>query len=95
MAGGRPGATKRDWIQAARYARDKAFAEFSNVVQDAYDAGALASPPTDVDAQVLTALVDGYLFQSLEENVDSTLTLDQRLAYVARLVTVTLNGLGA
>lgn len=46
-------------------------------------------------AQVLTALVDGYLFQSLEENVDSTLTLDQRLAYVARLVTVTLNGLGA
>ena len=90
-----PGDTEREWIQAARDARKKAFAEFREVVKNAYDAGALASTPTGVAAHVLTALVDGYLFQSLEENVDSTLTLDQRLAYVARLVTVTLNGLGA
>jgi AcrR family transcriptional regulator len=89
------GAAKRDWIQAARSARDRAFAEFSKLAQDAYGAGALANTPTDVAAQVLTALVDGYLFQALEENVDSTLTLDERLDYVALLVTMTLNGLGA
>jgi len=38
-------------------------------------------------------LVDGSLFQSLEENIDQTSTLDERLAYVERLVNVLLTGL--
>jgi hypothetical protein len=80
-------ASKRDWIRAARDARDTAFAEFTKAVDEAHKAGALESTPTDVAAQVLTALVDGYLFQSLEENVNSPQTLDERL------VTVTLTGL--
>jgi len=41
----------------------------------------------------MTALVDGYLFQALEENVDADHTLEKRLEYVARLVAVILNGL--
>ena len=85
--------SKRDWIRTARDVRDNAFAQFTKAVDEAHKTGALKSTPTDVAAQVLTALVDGYLFQSLEENVDSTQTLDERLAYVARLVTVTLTGL--
>jgi AcrR family transcriptional regulator len=92
-AGAETGASKRDWIRAARDARDNAFAEFTKAVDEAHQAGALTSTPTDVAAQVLTALVDGYLFQSLEENVDAPQTLAERLAYVARLVTVTLTGL--
>jgi AcrR family transcriptional regulator len=87
------GSSKRDWIQAARDARDSAFAEFSEAVAEAQTAGALKRTPTGVAARALTALVDGFLFQSLEEHVDAMLALDERLAYVARLVNVLLTGL--
>jgi AcrR family transcriptional regulator len=86
--------SKRDWIQAARDARDQAFAEFKRAVQEAQDADALGKDTSpDVAAQILTALVDGFLFQSLEENVAAASTLAERLAYVANLVSVTLTGL--
>jgi AcrR family transcriptional regulator len=87
------GASKRDWVKAARDARDRAFVEFRRAVSEAQNAGALNRTPTDVAAQAMTALVDGYLFQALEENVDADHTLEKRLEYVARLVAVILNGL--
>lgn len=62
-------------------------------MSEAQNAGALNRTPTDVAAQAMTALVDGYLFQALEENVDADHTLEKRLEYVARLVAVILNGL--
>ena len=86
------GASKRDWVKAARDARDRAFVEFRRAVSEAQNAGALNRTPTDVAAQAMTALVDGYLFQALEENVDD-LTVEKRLEYVRRLVAVILNGL--
>ena len=87
------GASKRDWVKAARDARDRAFVEFRRAVSEAQNVGALNRTPTDVAAQAMTALVDGYLFQALEENVDADHTLEKRLEYVARLVAVILNGL--
>jgi AcrR family transcriptional regulator len=87
------GASQRDWVKAARDARDRAFVEFRRAVSEAQNAGALNRTPTDVAAQAMTALVDGYLFQALEENVDADHTLEKRLEYVARLVAVILNGL--
>ncbi len=87
------GASKRDWVKAARDARDRAFVEFRRAVSEAQNAGALNRTPTDVAAHAMTALVDGYLFQALEENVDADHTLEKRLEYVARLVAVILNGL--
>jgi AcrR family transcriptional regulator len=93
--GGEMGASKRDWIQQARAARDSAFAEFAEAVADAQKAGALKSTSTGIAARALTALIDGYLFQSLEENVDASSTLDERLAFLARLVKIVLTGLAA
>ena len=87
------GASQRDWVKAARDARDRAFVEFRRAVSEAQNAGALNRTPTDVAAQAMTALVDGYLFQALEENVEADHTLEKRLEYVARLVAVILNGL--
>jgi hypothetical protein len=92
-AGADFGASKRDWVKAARDARDRAFAEFHRAVSEAQKAGVLNRTPADVAAQAMTALVDGYLFQALEENVDADHTLDKRLEYVEDLVTVILNGL--
>jgi AcrR family transcriptional regulator len=87
------GTGKRNWAQLASHARDNAFAEFVTAVRDAQTAGAVKSMAPDIAAQALTAIVDGYLFQTLGENVDSTKTLDERLDYVTRLVNVTLGGL--
>jgi hypothetical protein len=63
-------------------------------VDEARKAGAIKNTPPDVAAQVLTALVDGYLFQSLEENVDATQTLDRAWLREAPR-DVTLTGLAA
>jgi AcrR family transcriptional regulator len=84
---------RRNWTEAARRARDNVFGEFVTAVGDAQAAGALKPISRNIAARVLTAVIDGYLFQTLDENVGPARTLDEHLGYVAHLVQVTLDGL--
>jgi Tetracyclin repressor-like, C-terminal domain len=84
---------RRNWTQAARRARDNVFVEFVTAVGEAQAAGEIKSIAPNIAARVLTAVVDGYLFQTLDENAGPAKTPDEHLGCVAHLVEVTLEGL--
>ena len=87
------GTGRRNWTQAARQARDQAFAEWITAVGEAQAAGAVKRMPPAIAARILTAIVDGYVFQTFEEHVTPTQPLEEHLDDVAHLVDVTLGGL--
>src|SRR3954447_21513562 len=77
----------QDWIDAATGTREIAFDEFRKAIQ-----GRSPDPQRNVAARVITALTDGFLFQTLEENVDANETTDNQLATLHSLIELALNG---
>ena len=89
-AGGKERAD-RAWLREVEEARDRTFTEFVFAVQLGQAAGALRrdAVPRDI-ARVVTALVDGYLFQILVERVSAVNPLAELSGYVR----LAINGLG-
>lgn len=89
-----PAADKTEhWKDRAKKARDAAFAEYVNAVRDVQEAGALRAAPPARIANLLSALVDGFLFQVREEQVSASASTQQHLAYLASLVRLAIGGL--
>ena len=86
-------AKAKPWIDGAVAARDEALYELVDAVRDAQKAGELRPGPALEVAHLLTALVDGYLFQFLEAQVGAEWSTAQRLAYLRKLLELTLRGL--
>jgi AcrR family transcriptional regulator len=76
----RAAAKQRVWTTAAKEARNDAFDVFARAIRD-------------TGARVVTCLVDGYLFQALEEQVDARHTIAKKLEDVERMVRVAVRGL--
>ncbi len=88
-------AKAQPWMQRALVARGAAFNELVLAVRDAQEAGELRAGSPDEVAHVLTAVVDGYLFQSFEDQVGAGQSTAHRLAYLQRLLELTMQGLAA
>lgn len=86
-------AKAQPWMQRALVARGAAFNELVLAVRDAQEAGELRAGPPDEVAHVFTAVVDGYLFQSFEDQVGAGQSTAHRLAYLKRLLELTMQGL--
>ena len=82
-------AKQRNWTTAAREARDEAFAVFVRAVEKAR----LKTDDPGMAARVITCLVDGFLFQALEEQVDAHHPISRKLDDIERMVKVALRGL--
>jgi AcrR family transcriptional regulator len=84
------------WLERAQAARDAAFYEFAEAVQQAQSEGRLR-PGEDAGklARVLSALVDGFLFQTLEEQVGAGQSPSERLAALRQLLTLAVTGLAS
>jgi AcrR family transcriptional regulator len=80
-------------IAEARKARNKAFEVFVRAVRQLIRSGELrrACAPADV-ARMVTALVDGYLFQTFDENVAPDASAKERLEYIGELLDLALSG---
>jgi AcrR family transcriptional regulator len=92
-AGDKAEAKAKQWTRKAEQARDAAFAVFVDVVAAGQRAGTIRRGAADELAQILTALVDGLIFQSLEEQVDAGLSKARRLNKFRRMFEVLLIGL--
>ena len=86
---GQAAAKQRDWTTAAKEARDDAFDVFVRAIEKAR----LKADDSEMAARMITCLVDGYLFQALEEQVDARHTIAKKLEDVERMVTVAVRGL--
>jgi AcrR family transcriptional regulator len=80
------------WIDRAVGARNCVVEEFLLAVRDAQRAGAVRDVSIALAAHVVTTLTDGFLFQTLEEHVGATKTMDEQLEDFERLLDLTLAG---
>ncbi len=92
-----PGTVAREreipWVEAAVDARNDAFAEFVYAVQDITRAGHVRRGLQAADvARMITALVDGYLFQVLDEQVAADAPSQMQIDYLGSLVRLALHG---
>ena len=84
-----------DWVDAARSGRDAVFDEFQIAVESAIAAGSVRNPSgshADAAANLLTAIVDGFLFQIFEERVDVGRNTKERLEFLAAMLDCALTG---
>jgi AcrR family transcriptional regulator len=66
-----PAAPAQDvWAKAAERARNKAFGVFVNAIEHGQRLGILKEGNPNFAARLVTSLVDGYLFQVIEEHVE-------------------------
>ena len=88
-----PAAAEMPWLIEVSDARDRAFVEFMIAVQLGQAAGALRTRWAARDAaRVLTAVVDGYLFQTLVERVGAPFEILRD--YLELYIRMTIDGLG-
>ena len=80
-------AKQQDWTTAAEKARDAAFAVFVSATARAK----LKDP--ERAARMVTCLIDGFLFQALEERVGADHSNTENLEDVERMVRMALQGL--
>jgi AcrR family transcriptional regulator len=81
------------FIERARKARDKAFLEYVDAVVEAQESGSLQGTRSGKKiAHMLSALVDGFLFQTREERVQAESSAETRLSYLGSLVRLALHG---
>lgn len=85
-----PAATQNVWARSADAARNDAFGVFVDAVRLGQSDGTLKTSDTRRATRLVTGLVDGYLFQVLEEQVE-----EGDPEEVARFIELAIRGLGA
>lgn len=82
-----------EWLRKANIARDEAFIEITEAVWASQEAGFTRPGDTGSIAGMLTALVDGFVFQSLEEHVGSHLSVKDRRKNLRRIIDLATSGI--
>src|SRR5258705_5705474 len=80
-------------IDAAVECRDRAFTVFVDAVRKGQQSASLKKGDPKTIARVLTTVVDGYLFQLLEEHVDVALSPEARTRQLEQLVKMAVYGM--
>jgi AcrR family transcriptional regulator len=81
------------WIDDAVAARDRAFASYDSAVQELIGSGQIrgSQDATDI-ARMITALIDGYVFQLANEQVGAKASAAEQRDYGVLLVRLALEG---
>jgi len=82
------------WIRRAEASRDETFSVILDGVLRCVRSGQLEHDSPHSIARLLTVVVDGYLFQVLEEHVAADLPVEDHLQYVKHLVDPALPSFG-
>jgi hypothetical protein len=83
----------KPWLERATAARANAFNEYILAVANGQRAGAIRKHQPAEVAHVLTTLVDGFLFQVVEEQIMSEWDVEEQAAYLSRLIRLVIMGL--
>ena len=86
--------SEQEWVARAMDVRAAAFKEYAEAVGEAQKNGMLRRPPSaGAIAHLLALLVDGYMFQHLEEQAGRSWTVSHHLNYVRQLLELVSKGL--